>query len=62
MGDKVETEFSMEKEDFRKRKRLDHLISGRKALQSRFLGISKDTGDNPISVSEFFVLHSYDQP
>lgn len=52
----------MENEYFRKRKRSGHLISGGKAFQSRFLGISKDTGDHPISIREFFWIHSNNQP
>lgn len=62
MDDKVEIGFSMENEDFRKRKRSGHLISGGKVLQSRFSGISRDTGDHQISVREFFWIHSNDQP
>lgn len=57
MDNKVETGFSMENEYFRKRKR-----SGGKAFQSRFSGISKDTGDHPISIREFFWIHSNNQP
>lgn len=61
MDDKVDTGFSMENEDFRKRKRSGHLISGRKAFQGRFSGTAKDTSDHPISAREFFWIHSYDQ-
>ena len=34
----------MENEDYRERKRPGNWISGRKALQSRFLKISQETG------------------